>query len=74
MRGTRTAKIVIDHHNALPRPAEMEGAIDQSVLQPCQFLVTLDLLNRRLTDVDNRQTFTMPPKDLLGQAARAAVA
>jgi len=25
-------KIVIDHDNALPRPAKMKGAIDQSVL------------------------------------------
>jgi hypothetical protein len=31
--------------------------------------MTFDLLNRRLTDVDNRQTFTMPPKDFLRQAA-----
>jgi hypothetical protein len=68
--GTGTAKVVIDHDYGLPRPAETEGAIDQSVLQPCRFLVTLDLLNRRLADVDHRQAFTMAPKDLLGQATR----
>ena len=32
--GTGAAKIVIDHDNRLPRPAEMEGAINQGVLQP----------------------------------------
>ncbi len=42
----RAAKIVIDHNNHLPRPAELEGTIDQGVLQPRQFLVTFDLLNR----------------------------
>jgi len=67
--GTRAAKIVIDHHNGLPRPAEMKGAIDQSVLQPCRLPGTFDLLNRRLPDVDDCQAFTMPPKDFLGQAA-----
>ena len=31
--------------------------------------MTFDLLNRRLTDVDNRQTLTMPPKDFLRKTA-----
>ena len=45
-RGARTAKIVIDHDDRLARPAELEGAIDQPILQPRRFLVALDLLNR----------------------------
>jgi hypothetical protein len=68
--GTGTAQIVIDHDNSLPRPAEMERPIDQRILQPCRFLVTLDLLNRGLTDVNNCQTFTMAAKDLLGHARK----
>src|ERR1700677_2452218 len=67
--GARAAKIIIDHYNHLPRPAEMEGAIDQSVLQPRRFLVAFNLLDGCLADVDDCQAFTMPAKDLLGQAA-----
>ena len=51
----------------------MKGAIDQSILQSGRFLMTLDLLNRRLTDVDNRQTFTMPPDDLVAGRADATL-
>ncbi len=46
----------------------MEGAIHQGASQPCRFLVALDLLHRRLADVDNRKALAMPPKDLLGHA------
>ena len=33
------------HYNHLPRPTEMEGAINQSVLQPRQLLVAFNLLD-----------------------------
>ena len=41
----------------------------KSILQPCRLPGTLVLLNRRLADVDNHQTFTMPPKDIPEHAA-----
>jgi hypothetical protein len=67
-----TSDQTVNAHDALPRPADIKGAIDQSVLQAGRFLLTFDLLNCRLTDVDNGRPFMMPPKDFLGQGRPAA--
>src|SRR6266568_4238566 len=62
-------KIIIDDDDHLARPTEAERPVHQRVLQSCRFLVALDLLHRRLPDVDNRQPFAMSPRDLLRQQA-----
>src|SRR5580698_6249273 len=71
-RGTAlTAEIVVDHHDRLARPAILKRPIDQPVLQPGRFPVSLNLLYRGLADVDDRQTFLMPPDDLARLSAAA---
>src|SRR5438128_7567721 len=62
-------KIIIDDDDHLARPTEAERPCHHCVLQSCRFLVALDLLHRRLPDVDNRQPFAMSPRDLLRQQA-----
>lgn len=52
-RGTRAALIIIDHFHPLARPAELQGTLDQSVLQAGRFLVLFDLPQGRLPDVDD---------------------
>ena len=39
---------------------------NQPVLKLCRFLMPLDLMNCRLTHVDNRQPFVMTTLDFLG--------
>ena len=64
-------EVVIDHDDALARPSEVHGALDQSVLEAGGFLVTLDLLRRGLPDVDDGQTFAVTAADLVRQQDQA---
>ncbi len=65
----RPPEVVIDDDDALTRPAELEGPVDQRVLQPRRLLVSLDLLRRRLANVDYRRALPVPALDLVGQHA-----
>src|SRR5277367_768720 len=49
------AEIVVDGHDRLARPAEMERPIDERILKLGRFVIALNLLRRRLTNVDYRQ-------------------
>ena len=64
-----SAEIVVDGDDRLSRPAEMERPVDQRILELGQFLVALNLLRRRLTNVDDRQSLLMLSRDLLGREA-----
>ena len=64
-----SAEIVVDGDNRLSRPAEMERPVDQRILELGQFLVALNLLRRRLTNVDDGQSLLMLSRDLLGREA-----
>jgi hypothetical protein len=46
-----SAEIVVDGDDRLSRPAEMERPVDQRILELGRFLVALNLLRRRLTNV-----------------------
>ena len=61
-RSTRSALVIVDHNDRSVIPAKLNGTLDQSVLQAGRFPMSFDLLNRRLTNIDNRHSFTMPPK------------
>src|SRR5271169_6890144 len=56
------------------RPAVLRGPIGERVLQPGRFLVALNLLNRGLADVHDRQTVLVASKDLVADQAAAAPA
>jgi hypothetical protein len=43
-RGARAPEIIVDHHHPLRAPAELEGAFDETVLQPGRLLMPRDLL------------------------------
>jgi len=51
-RGARPAEILVDDVDALARPAEPDGPLDQAVLQLRALLVLAYLLDRRLAHVD----------------------
>ena len=54
-RGTGAALILIDDEDLGGRPAQVDGTIDQGVLQPRRLLVVLDLLQRGLAHVHDGQ-------------------
>jgi len=45
----------------------MERPIDKRILKLGRFLIALNLLRRRLTNVDDRQPLLMLSRDLLGR-------
>ena len=63
-------EIVVDHHDLFPPPAVLRGAIGEPVLQPGRLLMALNLLNRRLADVDDRQTVLVASQDLVADRGR----
>jgi hypothetical protein len=67
-RGAGAPEIIIDHHHPLTAPAKLEGAFDETVLQPGRLLMPLDLLQGGLPDVDDGQAVTMAALDLVGDA------
>jgi hypothetical protein len=50
-------------------PPALDGALDQSVLEPGRFLIPLDLLRCRLAHVDDGEAFQMGRADPAAQAA-----
>ena len=69
-RGPALALIVVDDENAVRRPTELDGPIDEPVLAVGGFLVLGDLLGGGLADVDDGQPVEMPGLDL-GSAEQA---
>ena len=53
--GGGVSQIIVDDQNTLLGPAQVPGAVDQSVLQPGGLLVAKNLLGGGLPDVDHRQ-------------------
>jgi len=51
-----SAEIVVDGDDGLSGPAEMKRPVDQRILELGRFLVALNLLRRRLPDVNDRQS------------------
>ena len=51
-RRARLAEILVDDVDALARPAEPDGALDQTILQLGALLVLADLLDRGLAHID----------------------
>ena len=62
--GPGAPEIVVDDDDLFPPPAVLRGPIGERVLQPGRFLVALNLLNRGLADVHDRQTVLVASKDL----------
>src|SRR4051812_18225075 len=71
-RRPRLAEILVDDAEALARPAEPDGTVDQAILQFGAFLVMTDLVDRRLTHIDIGQLGTMRRADPLVSADRRA--
>jgi hypothetical protein len=71
-RRARSAKVIVDNHDRLARPSKLNGAINQRVLQARRFLMTFDLLNRRLPNVDDRETVAMLAVDFFWHDAASA--
>ena len=63
-RGPALALILVDDENAVRRPTEFDGPVDESVLAVGGFPVLGDLLDRGLADVDDGQPVEMPGLDL----------
>ena len=61
----RAAKIIIDDNDLVAPPAELAGAIRQTILEARRFPVLLNLAQGRLADVDNRVAIAMACLDLL---------
>src|SRR4051812_11188645 len=64
-RGARATQIVIDHLNPLACPAQLQRSLHQRVLQPRRLLMLLDLAQRRLPHVNDRQPVLVASLDLL---------
>lgn len=64
-RRARFAQIVIDHQDLGPGPTQPQCPVHQPVLQPRRFLVSNQLLQRRLPHVHHRQPIAMLPLNLL---------
>ena len=60
-----TPKIIVNDDDLLLHPAKLRGPIHQRILQPRRLLMTLNLLERGLADIYNRQAFLMSPDNLL---------
>src|SRR3954463_5514155 len=71
-RRPRLAEILVDDKDALARPAEPDGAVDQAILQRGAFLVLADLVERGLAHIDIGQLGTMRRADPLVSAGRGA--
>ena len=63
--GAGAPEIVVDDDDLLPQPAVLRRPIRERVLQPGRLLMALNLLNRGLADVDDRQTVLMAPENLV---------
>jgi hypothetical protein len=63
-RGAGAAEVVVDDADARPRPAQVAGPLGEPVLQRRGLAVVLQLLQRRLADVDDGQPVKMPGLDL----------
>jgi hypothetical protein len=61
----RASEIIINHLHPFARPAELQRALDQGVLQAGRLLVVFALSQRRLSDVDDGQAIAMVPLNLL---------
>jgi hypothetical protein len=69
--GAGASEIIINHLHPFARPAELQRALDQGVLQAGRLLVVFELPQRRLPDVDDGQAIAMVPLHLLRQEHRA---
>ena len=63
-RGPALALIVVDDEDAVGRPTEFDGPMDERVLAVGGFPVLGDLLGRGLADVDDGHPVEMPGLDL----------
>src|SRR4051794_884853 len=68
----RLAEILVDDADALARPAEPDGAVDQAILQLGAFLVLAHLVDRGLAYIDIGQLGTVCRADPLVSAGRGA--
>src|SRR5687767_11651710 len=50
----RTPKVLVNHHNFLSRPTELNRFFHQTVLKARRFLMPTDLLKRRLPNIGDR--------------------
>jgi hypothetical protein len=71
--GAGAPEIVVIDDDLLPQPAELRRPIRERVLQLGRLLMAFNLLNRGLTDIDDRQTVLMAPENLVGNQAAAAL-
>src|SRR5262245_18241763 len=62
-------EIVIHNHDGLACPSQLEGPVNERVLQTRRLLVTLNLLHRGLPDVNHREALAMLSEDLVGHEA-----
>lgn len=62
--GRRLPQVLIDHQDPGSRPAQIDGPLRESVLQPGRFRVVENLLRGRLTNIDDREPVQMPRLDL----------
>jgi hypothetical protein len=65
--GTRYPKIVINQHNV--GPSQLPSAVGETVLPSPTFLVAMNLIGSRLTDVDIRRTGEMIWRNLIHHRA-----
>src|ERR1700727_725127 len=70
--GPGAPEIVVCDDDFFPPPAVLRGPIGERVLQPGRFLVALNLLNRGLADVHDRQTVLVASTLLLPMIRRHA--
>src|SRR4051794_2520664 len=66
------ALILVDHHDAFPRPTKGRGIIGQGILTLPRFLVIKDLLRAGLADIDDRYFAKMPVAEGGGAPARCS--
>ena len=64
-RCARASLVVVDDNNGLTRPAELNSALDQGILQPGRLPVVLNLLHRGLADVDHGRARAVAAVDLV---------
>ena len=61
----RASLVVVDNNDGLARPAELDGALGQGILQPGRLPVVFNLLHRGLADVDHRRPCAVAAVDLV---------
>ena len=69
-RCSRLAQIVVDDMDALPRPAEQDGSLDQAILQFRTLLMVANLARRGLTHIDIGELGTVRRRDPLFRERR----